>query len=310
MRDNYDIDPDLRWLGRLDLDTTRPWKLRAANAGLRALWRVSSVTREVPRTPYTIAGPRGPLRIDVLRPAEATDEVLPALVYLHGGGFYLEGTPAHQALCQHYAKHARCAVLYVHYTLALTAPYPAALDDAHAAFLWAQQAPGVDASRLVVGGDSAGGALAASLCLRLRDDREPAPAGQMLMWPATDDAMQTASMQQLTDTPLWDRGKTERMWRYYLGHIAPEARTALMAPARAASLDDLPPAYIETAEFDPLRDEGLAWARRLAASGVPVELNETKRTIHAYDLAYTHPLTQEALARRVRFLRRTFGTAP
>jgi acetyl esterase len=302
----YDIEPGLLKLALLDLDTTKPWLIRAANVALRAASRLPGSTRAVRMTRHTLADG---LRVDAYRPRDAGEQPLPCFIYLHGGGFYLEGLPAHRTLCQHYAQHARCLVLYPHYTLALTAPYPAAIDDCRAALMWAASEAGAgevgaDPARIAVGGDSAGGALAASLCLRARDEGGPAPLFQLLTWPAIDDTMSTPSMIAMTDTPLWDAGKTARMWRYYLGDATP---TAAAAPGRAATLRSLAPAYIETAQHDPLRDEGVMYANRLRADGVPVTLNQTQRTIHAYDLLYDHPITQENLARRVTYMTEAFG---
>jgi acetyl esterase len=321
----YDIEPGLLKLARLDLDTSKRWLIRAANAALRAAAALPGGTRAVRLERVKIPRRYGEaLRADLYKPRAASGP-LPCLVYLHGGGFYLEGLPAHRKLCQHYAEHAGCAVLYIYYTLALETPCPAALLDGEDALEWAMgaggAAHGIDPARVGVGGDSAGGALAASLCLRRRELGAAPPRLQLLIWPATDDRMETPSMQRFTDTPVWSSDKSKWMWWHYLHHTIEQPksdleygwRDALMqnlwwaAPARAESLRELPPAYIETAEYDPLRDEGVIYANRLRADGVAVELNETARTIHAFDLLYDHPLTQRSLVRRVAFLRAGFG---
>jgi acetyl esterase len=177
-------------------------------------------------------------------------------------------------------------VVSVAYRLAPEHPYPAGLEDCYAALVWlAGHAAelGVDPARLAVAGGSAGGGLSAALALLARDRGGPALCFQYLAIPELDDRLTTPSMQAFVDTPLWNRPSAVRSWEYYLGpglaagsdDVPPYA-----APSRATDLAGLPPAYISVCEFDPLRDEGIAYAQALLAAGVSVELHLFPGTFH------------------------------
>jgi acetyl esterase/lipase len=219
---------------------------------------------------------------------------LGALVYFHGGAFAVGDLEAEHALCELYSARAGCAVLSVDYRLAPEHPYPAAFEDGRSALTFAAEHAvelGLDAARLAVGGASAGGALAAGLALWARDAGGPALVRQFLIYPVIDDRLQTASMQ--LDTPVFFRRAAESMWRNYLGGLEGEP-PAYAAPGRADDLAGLPPAYVLTAEHDPLRDEAIDYARRLLAAGISVELHNYAGAVHGFDLY----VPASALARR------------
>ena len=230
-----------------------------------------------------------------------------ALIWFHGGGFAVGDAAGSSPLCMRFARDAGIAVFNVDYRLAPEYPFPAGVEDAYAALCWvtANAADlGVDPHRIAVGGPSAGGGLAAGLTHLARERRGPSPAFQLLVYPVLDDRMATWSVQAFTDVPVWTTANTASMWRHYLRDLTGEPPPAAV-PARADDLSGLPPACIVTCEFDPLRDEGLEYARRLGEAGVPVELHQFPGTFHGYDglpaavSERTYALEASALGRAV-----------
>lgn len=213
-----------------------------------------------------------------------TDTQRPALIYMHGGGFVLGDADGDRELPAALAAEAGAVVVSVDYRLAPEHPFPAALDDCYSALLWvAEHAAelGIDTRRLGIGGVSAGAGLAAATALLARDRQGPKLCFQLLDVPALDDRLQTPSMREFTDTPLWNLPNAIHSWNHYLG--APRDRDGVSpyaAPARAADLSGLPPAYVCVCEFDPLRDEGIAYAQRLIHAGVPTELHTFPGAFH------------------------------
>jgi len=247
------------------------------------------------------------LAIRLYRPRQEPGP-LGTLVYFHGGAFALGDLEAESALCESYAAGAGCAVLSVDYRLAPEHPYPAAFDDCMAALAFAAEHAGelgLDARRIAVGGASAGGALAAAVALAARDAGRPALTMQLLVYPVLDDRLQTASMN--LDTPVFFRRAAESMWRNYLAGLEGEP-PAYAAPARACDLAGLPTAYVLTAESDPLRDEGIDYARRLLAAEVSVELHNYAGAVHGFDLyAPGSALAKRSLEERTVRLRSFLG---
>ena len=229
----------------------------------------------------TIPGPAGPVPVRVYRP-EPTGSPPQAAVFFHGGGWVLGGLDSHDTLCRELAAQAGAVLVAVDYRLAPEHPYPAGLDDCAAATRWvaAHAADlGADGSRLAVVGDSAGASMAASVAMLARDDGDVAVTLQVLAYPALDPAMDTASYKQNADDPFLSRSEMETYWSYYLGDSAPDR---LAAPALAPGLAGLPPAYVMVAGRDVLRDEGAAYAERLAAAGVPVRLRRFDDMVHGF----------------------------
>jgi acetyl esterase len=229
-------------------------------------------------------GPHGPIPLRLYRPAAAPAAGTAALVFFHGGGWVLGNLESHDGMCRHLAERSGCVVVAVDYRLAPEHKFPAPLDDAGAATAWvAAQAGalGLDPARIAVGGDSAGGNLAAALCLAARDAGGPAIAWQMLLYPATDFAMDTPSHRRFEEGHLLTRESMLWFRDHYL--TSPEEAAAWRAsPLRAASVAGLPPALVLTASHDPLRDEGEAYGRRLAEAGVPVTLWRVPGQIHGF----------------------------
>jgi acetyl esterase len=231
----------------------------------------------------TIPGPGGPIAVRVYRPVKK--EILPALIFFHGGGFVICNLDTHDRLCRSLANASGCAVISVDYRLAPEHKYPAAVEDAYAATKYvAEHAAefGVDPSRIAVGGDSAGGNLAAVVSLLARDRRGPKLKFQLLIYPLVDFNDQSPSMQQFGqgDHFLTKEGM-DWFKKSYLAS-ADAAREPLASPINATDFRGLPRAMVMTAECDPLRDQGEAYARKLEAAGVPVELKRYEGMIHPF----------------------------
>lgn len=235
---------------------------------------------------HKIAGPAGPLLVRVYRPdppaPPAAGHRPPAVVFFHGGGWVFGGLDSHDTLCRELARQARVVLVAVDYRLAPEHPYPAGLDDCVAATRWvASHADelGADGSRLAVAGDSSGATLAAAVATHARDQDDIAVTFQALAYPALDPAMDTASYTANGDDPFLSRSEMESYWSLYLGDTVPDSRAA---PALAADLTGLPPAYVLVAGHDVLRDEGIGYAERLAAAGVRVQLRRREEMVHGF----------------------------
>ncbi|GAA2455161.1 alpha/beta hydrolase [Streptomyces macrosporus] len=247
------------------------------------------------------ADPDVPVRI--YRPHRARG----AVVWLHGGGFVMGDLDTEHPWAARLADASGAVVVSVGYRLAPEHPFPAALDDACAVLAWtAGHAAelGVDPERIAVGGHSAGGGLAAAVALRARDEQGPAICFQLLNQPGLDDRQETWSRRNFTDTPWMNRDKAAAAWRHYLGS-APA--TPYAAPARAADLSGLPPAYIATAEFCPNRDEDIAYALRLLQAGVSVELHQWPGTFHGSQAILSADVSQRQIAELGAALRRALA---
>ncbi|HET6857583.1 MAG TPA: alpha/beta hydrolase, partial [Streptomyces sp.] len=203
-----------------------------------------------------------------------------AIVWLRGGAWVMGDLDSDSHFAARIAACAATVVISVDYRRAPEHPFPAALDDAYAVLTWAAEHAaelGIDSNEIAVGGHSAGAGLAAAVALRARDQQGPAIRFQLLNQPLLDDRQETWSQRNFTATPLHDRDTLTAVWRHYLGS---QPATPYAAPARADDLSGLPAAYVATAEFDPLRDEGVTYALRLLQAGVPVELHQWPGTFH------------------------------
>ena len=231
----------------------------------------------------TFDGPAGAVSVRLYRPAGAT-EVLPALIFYHGGGWVVGSLASHDHLCRHLTVRAGIAVLSIDYRLAPEHPFPAALEDCIAAAHWAARDAAqlkIDPARLAVGGDSAGGQLAASVALALRDAGEPALRFQLLIYPVCDLVADNASLRDNATGYFLTLAAYHKMCLWYQADRAQWADVRL-SPQHAAHHRGLPPALVQTAEFDPLRDEGQAYAETLRAAGVAVEHQCYAGMIHGF----------------------------
>jgi acetyl esterase len=237
---------------------------------------VAAVTERV------IPGPGPDLRIRVYEPDDARDR--PVLVYFFGGGWTLGSLDTCDAICRSLTNAARCVTVSVQYRLAPEHPFPAAVEDCYAGTRWvAEHAAdlGADAGRVAVGGDSAGGNLAAAVTLLARERQGPRLCHQLLVYPNTDYLSDTASLREAVDPLLFNRWSVDWYWSHYLADQR-DGLSPLASPLRSADLSALPPASVLTAEFDPLRDQGEQYAQRLREAGVPVEARRYPGMAHGF----------------------------
>jgi len=236
---------------------------------------------------HFIPGPAGPLRVRVTAPAGPGP--FPVLVYYHGGGWVVGSIETHDLICRSLTNAADCVVVSVDYRLAPEHPYPAAVDDAYAAVVWVAEHArelNADPSRLAVGGDSAGGNLAAAVALKARDQGAPHVALQVLIYPIMDCDFNSPSYLKNAEGYMLTRDSMIWFWNHYVSDLA--RRTEPYAsPLRATDLSNLAPALVQTAEYDPLRDEGEAYAARLAEAGVPVTFTRYDGMIHGFVRRYS-----------------------
>ncbi|SHH65859.1 Acetyl esterase/lipase [Sporobacter termitidis DSM 10068] len=301
----YDIHPDFRKYEHTRL-SLHPMRLPLINTFLAKSTDRADTGPGVLSEKRQLAGWRnGLIDIGIYKPADAAGP-LPCLIYMHGGAFALKAAPYHKALVCAYAKRTPCIVVFVDYRLAPKFPFPAGAEDCYSAYAYVLEHAeelGVDKSRIAVGGDSAGAALAAGICLMARDRNTAAPCFQLLIYPVTDARQLTESIKRYDDTPMWNSTLNKKMWKLYL-RDAPDCGRGYASPIEALSLERLPGAYIEVAEFDCLRDEAVNFANALRASGVPAELMETKGTVHGFDIALDSAVVRQSVAGRIDALKK------
>ena len=248
-----------------------------------------------------------PLWLTVYQP-RAINQTAPCLVYFHGGGFCMRDAGYIHRYAAQYAKEVQCKVVFVHYRTADEAPFPVPFQDCYAALHWVWMHSGelaIDRERIAVGGDSAGGALAAACALWARDEGEIRLCFQLLVYPVTDSRMETDSMKKFTDSPMWNANLNRRMWELYL-RDGDHGMPPYAAPMLADSFAGLPPAYVEVEDFDCLHDEGIAYAQALSKAGVPVQLEDMKGTFHGFDSFWKADISRTAVKKRIEALRRGF----
>lgn len=230
-----------------------------------------------------IKGPGGDLRLRIYQPAGTGP--FPMLAFYHGSGFVLCSLDTHDGICRNLCSGAGCVVVSVDYRLAPEYKFPAGLDDCVFATRWiAENAAELngDAGRLAVGGDSAGGNLAAAAALRIRDEGGPPLCGQLLIYPVTDYyAPGTPSYAENAEGYGLTRDTMRWFWNHYLRDPA-DAAQPYASPLRASNFGGLPPAFVVTAEYDPLRDEGGLYAEKLRAAGIPSVLSRWAGMNHGF----------------------------
>jgi acetyl esterase len=230
-------------------------------------------------------GPGGPVPVRAYRPKGAgRDEVLPALVYFHGGGWVIGDLDTHDVVCRTLANGARCAVFSVEYRKAPESPFPAAVEDCFSALSFVfsnSKSLKVNSKQIAVGGDSAGGNLATVVAMLARDAGGPSLSFQLLIYPGVDNRMGHASIETNGEGYLL----TKKSMHYFRGHYLPNPadwHDWRASPLLAKSLAGLPPAFVMTAGFDPLRDEGRAYSERLQQEGVRTEYREYSDMVHGF----------------------------
>lgn len=306
------IDPQLLPVGPM----RSLQRLMRSERGLRLLEKSTRLLRyapagdmqrqsiTIPRTHETTG-----LRLAVMKPLQPRERA-PGLLWLHGGGYAI-GTAemAGQGVPKRLMAQSGCVVVAPDYRLSVEAPYPAALHDAYDALLWMKNHAatlGIDDRRLIVGGESAGGGLAAALCLYARDRGEVAVAFQLPLYPMLDDRMISESA-RFEDAPVWDKPSNALGWRLYLGSLfGTDAVPAYAAAARATDLAGLPPAISFVGSIELFRDETVAYFDGLRRAGVPARLEVYDGCYHAFDMLKPNSgVSKKALA----FLQQAYGEA-
>lgn len=303
------IHPELRFIKARKLPMNR-WVLAAAQNLLSAVNAVHRRKFKSLVTRTSIPGFDGyPVPVMIMR-SEKLRSPAPALVYFHGGAFIMKPTPQHFENALTYAREADCLVVFVEYRLAPKYTFPAGFNDCYAALRWAMsnaEKLGIDKDRFVVGGDSAGGGLAAGVAQRALHEDGISLRGQLLIYPAVDLVCNRPSIAAFANVPPFSEASTAAIAEAYLG-----GQISSGMPRYASPIDGdvahLAPAYVETPEFCMLHDQGNAYAHALMDKGVEVDLNEIKGGIHGFDLlAPNSSVAKDAMQRRIRFLQRAFG---
>ncbi len=311
MTTKYAVSPDFEQLDQL----MQPILTNDPNAfpmfiaeGLKA-WNGNVTDDKIKVTKYEIPSIDDEMiEVQVMELADKSDNQAPCLVYYHGGGWILPVLGFHIGLMREYIMRTSCKVVCVNYRIAPQHPFPVPFKDCYQTLLWVEANAakiGIDTDRIVVGGDSAGGTLSTTVAMMARDNNGPRIAGQMLIYPATDARLNTESMVTFTDTPVWNGPITNVCYGLYLKNGDCGMRE-YVSPIEAESLAGLPQAYVEVAEFDPLRDEGINYAKALKAAGVSTRLNQTKSTTHAFDYIPGSPIIEDSLIKRAEFLNESF----
>ncbi len=265
-----------------DIPATRRTMDELAAAQMAKVPPITGITtadRQVP-------GPDGEVFVRIYQPAERPD-ALPALLWIHGGGYVLGSVERDDLLATHLAKVAQCVVVSVEYRLAPEHPFPAPVEDCYAALKWLATHTdelGVEPSRIAIGGASAGGGLAAGLALLTRDRGEVELAFQLLIYPMIDDRNVSPASATQPDTFVWTRENNRMGWHAYLGREPGGADVSpYAAAARASDLTGLAPAYIPVGDLDLFLDENIEYAQRLLAAGVPTELHVYPGGYHGFN---------------------------
>jgi acetyl esterase len=286
------LDPDaaavykaFQEAGRPPYETVGPIKAREMYLAARPIANPEPPELESAKS-LSIPAPHGaiPARIYTPKQLRKANGLAPCLVFYHGGGWVIGDLDSHDVVCRKLAHEGELIVIAVDYRLAPEHKFPAAVDDAIIAANWvASNAKelGIDAAQLVVGGDSAGGNLAAVVALAARDGNDPKLAGQLLIYPATESARKHPSHSEPETSILLTHSVTKWFYECYLNGPA-DIGNWQASPARAKSLAGLPPAYVMTVGADPLRDEGDEYAARLKTAGVPVTYKHFPGQFHGF----------------------------
>ena len=218
------------------------------------------------------------------------------LLYIHGGGFVYRGAKHHYTFCKKLAEEGLCSVVYVDYRLAYKYNYPIPMEDAYAAYNYILKNK-KKYKKIIIGGDSAGGCLAIDVIRKAKELNAPLPNYLLLLYPVLDKRMKTKSMKKYTDTPVWNSVLNKKMWDLYL-----KGNYNYISPGEMKDVSFLPETYIETAEFDCLHDEAIEFANKLKKQNVNVILNETKETMHGFDMK-NGKITQRIVNKRMELIK-------
>ena len=301
MKTRYDIHPDFRPLSAIH-PPLREKSIYSIQKMMGLLFRAPQGSRDV-RAERVSIPEEGGRTVRALLFVPRTGKPAGSLLYCHGGGYAFPAAPYHYALARIYARRAGCRVLFPDYRLAPGNPFPAAAEDCFTAYRWLLSEMGAP---VAVGGDSAGATLAMAVCLMARDRQLPAPCAQLLIYPAVGDCGETESMRLYTDTPMCN---SRDMAQYGAWYVQDETagKKEYRSPVEAESLEGVPRTYIETAEFDCLRDGAILYGEKLRRGGIEAEIHNTRGTVHGFDMMLRSPIVKERITGRVAFLKNAFS---
>lgn len=248
------------------------------------------------------------LKTLVIEPNHSEGKLL-CMVFFHGGGFVLGASFVHYRIAKMYADKLPCKVVCTDYRLAPKFKFPTAAEDCFETYKWVLNNAdmlNINPEKIIIAGDSAGGNLALAVTLMARDRGLRMPDAELLIYPATDRRMITGSMKKYVDTPLWNANLTKIMWKEYLGDQQPE-RIEYASPIEAESFEGFPPIYIEVAQYDALRDEGVCLHDRLHKLNIECEIHEIMGACHGYETALKSNMLKECMERRIGWLRKTIN---
>ena len=303
----YKIDNEFKILKGMKLPAN-PKLLPIANAFLELMRGRSDFKVKVQK--LKISGYQGAqIPIYVIKPKKG-QETGACLMDFHGGGFMMKGSPAHFARAKEYAYKLNQTVIFPDYRLIPEHPYPVSVEDCFAAYSWAidhAEELRIDTKKIAVLGDSAGGNLAVAVTMLAGDRGLSMPCCQLLLYPVLDRRMQTESMKLYTDTPVWDACLSKLMWDFYLKDFQTDTDgkqnfVSYISPAEAEDISGMPYTYIEVAEIDCLRDEGILFAKKLKEAGISVELHQVSGAVHGYDVVMGSKTVKKLMEQRLKVL--------
>ena len=237
-------------------------------------------------------------------------ENAPCFINFHGGGFVLDAAKHHYQLALKYAKECNCKVMFVKYRLAPKYKFPFAFEDCYSTLSYVYdnaEELGINKKNIAVGGDSAGGTLSVATCMMANDRNHPVKVRfQMLSYPFLDGRCSSRSSKKYIDTPMWNSTLSKKVTPLFLPNLDVN-NVKYASPMQIKDLSCMPTSYIETAEFDSLHDDGILFNKRLIHSGIKTELNQTKGTMHGFDICHEAPITQEAIKKRINFMQKHFA---
>lgn len=291
--DDAAADLYIRWCNLLDGIQISMWK--APEGIVKKPLRVSA------RDGFEIGG-------YILEPEGCEGEILPTMLYCHGGAFFLTMMSCQLDMGAYYADALHCRVVLPEYRSSLDAPYPTPVYDCYDTLQWIAESGETDTDRVMIYGDSAGGCLAAEVTLLCCDEGLLQPACQMLIYPVTDTSQEYSSLTEY-EYATWPREANLRMWKVYLNGLAPTAEDYAV-PMLREDFDGMPKAYVEAAEMDTLCDQDIAYADRLRAGSVDVTFRTVEGAYHGFDGPVENPFVQRVLKERVSWLRAVLDEIP
>ncbi len=244
------------------------------------------------------------LKTLVIEP-KRSEERLPCIVFFHGGGFMLKASNTHYKIAKMYAEKLLCKVVFTDYRLAPKFQFPVPVEDCYQTYAWVLDNTAmlnIAPDKIVIAGDSAGGNLALAVTLMARDRGIHIPDAELLIYPATDRRMITETMKKYVDTPIWNSNLTKIVWKAYLGNQNPK-KIEYASPIEAESFKEFPPTYIEVAQYDALRDEGVALYNKLQKQSIVCEMHEIIGACHGFETALKSNMLRECMNRRITWMK-------